>query len=68
MTAETNLAGLFVEAVLRRDAEMRARLENGMAEAINRMTRHTVPRLARRTMTKRAFRRWRARYWRKAHP
>lgn len=63
-----DLPAIFVEMVLQRDAEMRARLENGMAEAINRMTRHIVPRLARRTMTKRGFRRWRARIWPHAKP
>lgn len=56
------------EFVLLKDFEFRATLEvatmNMMASVLREMQLYH----ARHTMTKRGFRRWRARYWRKAHP
>lgn len=53
--------GMLVEFVLRKHFEMRATIEGAMAAFLRR----ALLQMARRTMTKRGFRRWRAKVWRK---
>lgn len=55
----------LVSFVLQRNFVMQCQIEAVAADILLRASRAMMLYMARRTMTKRGFRRWRARHWRK---